>query len=184
MYSLAFGLGKKMCRNIERCIFGCVSLWDTLFCFTEVFMKKVLVFLLSLVFLMGIVACDNGERCEHDFQGKCEEHEVCTKCGTQRGFKKSHSYEGDCEDFRVCVDCGKINNEKIEHNYKGNIKIGTLSCINCKKYITEEEISQKSVEQLTDEERAYIYWQLNFILTLTKDGKYLYTTDVAFSIVW
>ena len=146
-------------------------------------MKKVLVFLLSCVFLMGFVACDNGKRCEHDFQGKCEEHEVCIKCGLERGYKKSHTYEGDCEDFRVCVDCGKINNEKIAHNYKGDIKIGTLSCTNCKKHITEEEISQKSVEQLTDEERAYIYWQLNFILTLTKDGKYLYTTDVAFSIV-
>ena len=51
-------------------------------------MKKVLVFLLSLVFLMGFVACDNGKRCEHDFQGKCEEHEVCIKCGLERGYKK------------------------------------------------------------------------------------------------
>lgn len=146
-------------------------------------MKKWLVGLLSIIFSLVLVACNDNKICEHDFQGKCEEHEVCTKCGTQRGFKKSHSYEGDCEDFRVCADCGKINNEKIEHNYKGNIKIGTLSCTNCKKHITEEEISQKSIEQLTDEERAYIYWQLNFILTLKKDGKYLYTTDVAFSIV-
>ncbi|MBQ8885066.1 MAG: hypothetical protein IJY62_01655 [Clostridia bacterium] len=145
-------------------------------------MKKLLVVLLNVICSIVLASCNN-EVCKHDFQGKCEEYAICVKCGAQRGHKKDHSYEGDCEDFRKCTDCGEIATEKIEHNYKGNIKIGALACENCKKAITKEDISQKSIEQLTDEERAYIYWWLNHILTLRKDGKYLYTTDVAFNIV-
>lgn len=51
---------RKMCSNIEKCVFRRVSQWNTLF-YMEKFMKK---FLLSLsliaVMLCGLCACSNN----------------------------------------------------------------------------------------------------------------------------
>lgn len=174
-------------------------------------MKKWLVGLLSIIFSFVFVACNSDDECKHewqeatcttrktcikcgeydgsmlwhDYQGKCEEYGICSRCGAQSSYKFSHSYSGVCDDFGVCSKCGAISTEKMEHKFKGNIHTGELACTGCDKAVSKEEIRQKSVSQLTDEERAYIYWHLNRYLTATTSyGTYLYTTDEAFQMVY
>ncbi len=118
----------------------------------------------------------------HDYtRVECEEYLRCSTCGATSTYKAKHSYTGECEKIGSCYYCGKASPNPIEHHWKGNIHTGALSCENCDRSISETDIQGKKTSDLTETERAYIYWHLNRYLTaLTSYGSYVYTTDEAF----
>ncbi len=126
-----------------------------------------------------------GSTSLHDYERLgCEEYMRCTKCEGNSLTKSSHFYRGECEKIGTCSYCGEASPDILEHNWKGNVHTGVITCNSCYKSISETDIQGKTTSELTDVERAYIYWHLNHYLTaLTSYGSYAYTTDEAFQMV-
>ena len=86
----------------------------------------------------------------------------------------------------VLCSCGAKTTSMCDngHTWRGNINSGIISCVICRQELTVEQIREKEGQNLADEEKACVYWWLDYYLTATDgSGKYLYSEDKAFSLV-
>ncbi len=82
--------------------------------------------------------------------------------------------------------CGAKTTNRCDngHTWKGNCNTGTISCVICNQELTVEQIREKEGQDLADEEKACVYWWLDYYLTASdSNGKYLYSEEKAFSVV-
>jgi len=149
--------------------------------------KKIVVCLICLFALLLVTGCANNKEptCDHDWIWEdCEGQGVCAICGEINTKSITHDFVGSCGEKGVCSRCGKVSSYTFTHSWKGNIKTGYLYCKNCDDSISYSDIKGKNFDSLTNPEKAYLYWQLDYYLTATdKKGKYKYTEAQAFYFV-
>lgn len=98
-------------------------------------------------------------------------------------------YSSEINDFKAglpaVITALKSNvKDNHEHHWTGSRNAATLKCVYCEEEIKAAIIKEKHGVELTDPEKAYIYWWLDDYLTKTrKDGKYLYSEKEAYEKV-
>lgn len=98
-------------------------------------------------------------------------------------------YSSEINDFKAglpaLISTLKSNvKNNHEHHWTGLRNAATLKCVYCEEEIKAATIKEKQGVDISDHEKAYIYWWLDDYLTKTgKDGKYLYSEKEAYEKV-
>ena len=81
-------------------------------------MKKMLMLVLALVFLLSVTGCT----CSHEWEHATGGHgQYCEDCGAYETLEEPCQYKPgtyrDCENPRKCIHCGKPETEAKKHNW-------------------------------------------------------------------